>query len=90
MVMDAQKWKKILENAKAKTDREFASEASSLIRLTDDEIMEIAPQPLDKEKFAELMSIVKDATKSNEEKAKAIQNINGLAKIAVSLLTKLI
>ena len=86
--MNAQKWKEILENAKKKTDSEFASEASSLIHLTDEEIKEITPEPLNKEKFAELMTIVTDATKSNEEKAAAIRSIDGLAEIAVSLLLK--
>lgn len=86
--MDAEKWEKILAEAKEKTDREFAEEASSLTRLTAEEIKKIVPQPLDKEKFAKLMSIVKDATKSNEEKANAIRNIDGLAEIAISLLLK--
>ena len=86
--MNIQKWKEILENAKEKTDHEFASEASSLIHLTDEEIKEITPEPLDREKFAELMTIVKDATKSNKEKAAAIRSINGLAEIAVSLLLR--
>lgn len=86
--MDAEKWKRILAEAKEKTDREFAEEASSLTRLTAEEIKKIVPQPLDREKLAKLMSIVKDATKSNEEKANAIRNIEGLAEIAVSLILK--
>ena len=87
--MDADTWEEIRKKAKEKTDKEFASEASSLTRLTDEEIKEITPTPLDKEKLAELMSIVKDATKSNRQKGEAIRNITGLAEIAVSLLLKL-
>lgn len=82
-------WEEIRRNAKEKTDREFASEASSLIHLTDEEIKAITPALMDKEKLAELMSVVKDATKSNEEKAKAIRTISGLAEAAVSMLRKL-
>lgn len=88
--MDSQKWEEIRRKAKEKTDKEFASAASSLTRLTEEEIKEITPQPLDKEKLAESMSIVKDKTKSNEEKAQAIRNIEGLTIIAVKLLAKLV
>jgi len=87
--MNEQKWEEIRRKAKEKSDAEFASTASSLTRLTDEEIKEITPNPLDKEKFSELMAIVKDATKSNEAKAQAIKNISGLANIAVKLLEKL-
>ncbi len=87
--MDVQKWEEIRRRAKQKTDEEFASEASSLTRLKDEEIKEITPQPLEKEKLADLMSIVKDTTKSNQEKAQAIRNIDGLLNIAVKLLEKL-
>jgi len=87
--MNSQTWEEIRRKAKEKTDREFASEASSLIHLTDEEIKEITPTPIDKEKLAELMSVVKDATKSNEEKAEAIRSISGLAEAAVSMIRKL-
>lgn len=83
-------WEEIRKKAKKQTDDTFASKVSSLTRLTDDEIKEIAPNALDKEKLATLLGIVADATKSNNEKAEAIRNINGLAEIAVPLLLKLL
>lgn len=84
--MDAQKWQEIRRRAREQTDREFASEASSLTRLTDEEIENITPSIEDREKLAELMEIVKDHTRSNEEKAKAIRNVKGLAEIAAKVL----
>ncbi len=89
MIMTPQTWEEIRKKARERTDREFASEASSLIHLTDEEIKEITPSPLDKEKLAELMSVVEDATKSNEEKAEAVRSISGLAEVAVSMIRKL-
>lgn len=88
--MDAQKWQEIRRKAREKTDKEFASEASSLTRLTDEEIKKIAPFIEDREKLAELMEIVQDHAKSNEEKANAIKNIKGLAEIAVKILPALV
>ena len=83
-------WEEIRKKAKKQTDDTFASKVSSLTRLTDDEIKEITPNALDKERLATLLGIVADATKSNNEKAEAIRNINGLADIAVPLLLKLL
>ena len=86
----ASTWEEIQIDAKKQTDATFASKVSSLTRLTDDEIKEITPNVLDKERLATLLGIVADATKSNNEKAEAIRNINGLAEIAVPLLRKLL
>lgn len=83
-------WEEIRKKAKKQTDDTFASKVSSLTRLTDDEIKEITPNALDKERLATLLGIVGDATKSNNEKAEAIRNINGLAEIAVPILLKLL
>jgi len=83
-------WEEIRKKAKKQTDDTFASNVSSLTRLTDDEIKGITPNALDKERLATLLGIVADATKSNNEKAEAIRNINGLAEIAVPLLLKLL
>ena len=83
-------WEEIRKKAKKQTDDTFASKVSGLTRLTDDEIKEISPNALDKERLATLLGIVADATKSNNEKAEAIRNINGLVEIAVPLLLKLL
>ena len=83
-------WEEIRKKAKKQTDDTFASKVSSLTQLTDDEIKEITPNALDKERLATLLGIVADTTKSNNEKAEAIRNMNGLAEIAVPLLLKLL
>ena len=83
-------WEEIRKNAKKQTDDAFASKVSSLTRLTDDEIKEITPNAIDKERLATLLEIVADAKKSNDKKAEAIRSISGLAEIAVPLLLKLL
>ena len=83
-------WDEIRKTAKKQTDDAFASKVSSLTRLTDDEIKEITPNKIDKERLAALLAVVTDATKSNREKAESIRNINGLAEIAIPLLMKLL
>ena len=88
--MDSQKWEEIRRKARKEAGANFAAKASSLTHLTDEEINEIAPTPLDREKFSELMAIVKDTTKSNEAKAQAIKNMNDLAQMAVKVIEKLI
>ena len=88
--MDAEKWKEIRKKAREKTDSQFASEASGLTRLTDEEIKAIAPAVEDREKLAQLMEIVTDVTRSNQEKAMALKNINGLAEMAVQVVGSLV
>jgi hypothetical protein len=82
-------WDSIIENAGNESISEFSDKASSLIKLTNKEIQEAIPEGVDHAKFAELMSVVNDAAKSNSEKADQIRNISGFAEIAANLLTKL-
>ncbi len=89
-MIDSQKWEEIRRKAREKTEKEFASLAASLTRLTEEEIKEIAPQRIDQDRLAHFMAIVKDGTRSNEEKAQAIRDTEGLVVIAVKLLAKLI
>lgn len=82
-------WDEIIENAGNDSVSEFSDKASSLIKLTNQEIEEAIPQGVDHAKFAELMKVVNDSAKSNREKADQIRNISGFAEIAVNLLIKL-
>lgn len=86
----ADTWDEIRRKAKKQTEDTFASRISSLTRLTDEEIKDIAPEPPDREKLAQLLSIVTDDTKDNNQKAAAVKNIDGLIEIVVPLLTKLL
>ncbi len=83
-------WDEIKNKAKAQTDESFITQVSGLTHLTNDEIKAITPTAIDREKLVTLLGIIADDTKSNNEKAEAIRNINGLAEIAVPLITRLL
>jgi hypothetical protein len=83
-------WDNIIETVGNESISEFSDKASSLIKLTNEEIQEAIPSGVDHAKFAELMSVVSNSAKSNREKADQIRNISGFAEIAANLLTKLV
>lgn len=65
-----------------------SSQIAALCGCSADELRAIAPADLDGAKLQQLMAIVGDATRSNEQKAAAIQSIAGLADIAIGLAAK--
>jgi hypothetical protein len=83
-------WDTLIAEAGKKSISEFSESASSLTKLTKEEIVDLIPAGVDHAKFAELMSIVKDSTKSNIEKAAQIRKVTGFAEIATNLLIKLV
>ena len=88
--MDNAEWIALRAKANQIASDQFASEASDIASLTKKQVSEIiAEASVDRETFAHLMATVKDATKSNQQKAQAIKNINGFAEVAVSLIGKL-
>ena len=89
--MNNEEWQKLREKARGIANDQYASEASSIIRLTKEEISTIIDEAaVDKDKLSELVAVVNDASKSNNEKAEAIRNIAGLAEVAASLIGKLV
>lgn len=89
--MNNEEWQRLRSNSKEMANAEYAAEASNIIRLTKDEITAIVNEAaVDKDKLSELIAVVNDTTKDNNEKAKAIKNITGLAEIAASLIGKLV
>ena len=89
--MNDQEWQMLRNKARGIAIEEYSTEASSIIRLTREEITSIIENAeVDKEKLSELISVVNDASKSNNQKAEAIKNITGLAEVAVSLIGKLV
>jgi len=82
-------WDNIIDSAGNESLAEFSEKASSLIKLTNKEIESLIPEGVDHKKFAELMKIVNDTQKSNEDKADSIRSISGFAEISVNLLAKL-
>lgn len=89
--MNNEEWQKLRKKAKDIADEEYASEASSIIHLTKEEISAIiAETSVDKEKLSELMEVVNDVGKNNRQKAEAIRNTVGFAEAAASLIGKLL
>lgn len=80
----------LADEAKDITDQQLSSQISSLTRLTQDEIDSIAPAPLDKENLQKLIGIIKDSTKSNEQKAEAIKTIDQHLSLLISIVSKFI
>ena len=89
--MNDREWQALRDKARGIATDEYCTEASSIIRLTKEEITSIIEESeVDKEKLSELIIVVNDASKSNKQKAEAIRNITGLAEVAVSLIGKLV
>lgn len=88
--MDNAEWIALRAKANQIANDQFASEASDIASLTKKQVSEIiAEAAVEKETLAHLMATVSDATKSNQQKAQAIKNINGFAEVAASLIGKL-
>jgi nucleotide-binding universal stress UspA family protein len=77
-----------LDDAEDRTDERLAGRISSVTRLTDDEIMELFPEPADVEKLKELMVIVNGAQQRNERVAALAQNIERLGGTVFTLLER--
>lgn len=83
-------WKKITAKAAKRTDEILASEISSLTRMTDNEIDDLFPEPIDKENLAELMEIVKSADSENQKVDRIIGNIDKFARVVLKLADKVV
>lgn len=87
--MNDQEWEALRRNALEKSLDLYATEASNIIRLTKKEITQIIEEAgVDKEKLSELISIVNDASKSNNQKAEAIKVGTGLIEVIVPLIKR--
>ena len=84
-------WNEIASQAGQATDNHFQSQMSSLTRLNDQEIEDLINETgISKENLANVIKEVKDATKSNIDKANAIKNISKGVDVLVGLAGKLI
>jgi len=81
-------WDKALDDTAKEVDSELSGKISALSKLSSDEISAIAPRQIDKENLINLISLVKDATLSNQQKIDAINKINGSVDIFIGLLSK--
>ena len=84
-------WAEIAKEAGQSTDEQFISKISSLTRLNDDEIESLIKDTgISKKDLAAVLKEVKDSTKTNTAKAKAIQNISKGVDSLILLVGKLI
>ena len=84
-------WKKKAAQAQKETDAELAHEIGELSSFNPPGLNELlAEYNMDKKEFSQLIKIVKDHTKSNNDKVKAIGNIQNGTEILIGLLGKLL
>lgn len=85
------KFDRFAEQAAHKADEEFRNEMAGLTRLNDAEIEAIIEATgISKKDLAGVLREVKDATASNEAKAKAISNINNGVSALVAIAKRLL
>ena len=80
----------IVEKAAKATDKKLASKMSSVMRLTDDEIIELFPDPADVKKLKDLIIAVKSAEDRNTKINNIIANIDDFSGVIVTLLGKFV
>lgn len=84
-------WDAIIKAGKEAVNDKFSSRMASMTTLTSTKVEEILAEPgIDKENLASVLQVIKDSTKSNEAKAKAIANMSKGVHVLVSLLGKLL
>ena len=80
----------ILEKAKEETTKELMKEIKNLTVLSEDDILVLAPDVLDKKNLSELLKVVKDKTKSVEYKIGFIGGLSQKSDIVLKILEKFI
>lgn len=82
-------WDEIANQASQSTDEQFKSQISSLTRLNDEEIEAIIVETgISNQDLTKVLMEVKDATKSNTNKANTIKNISKGVDVLVGLAAK--
>jgi copper homeostasis protein CutC len=81
----------IIAKAKTDTDNKFKNKMASLTKLTNSEIDKLMETSgIKKENFAAVIKEITDATKSNDDKVKAIGNISKGLSLLVGIVQKVI
>lgn len=75
-----------IEAAATATSTDLASKASSITRLTDEEIAELFPTPADMQMLKNLMEIVKSAEDENVKINRLVSNIEELGGAAIKII----
>lgn len=83
-------WSRIIDEADELTKKEFANRISSLTSLTDKELVDlIDSSSISHDDLARILGVLHDATLSNDQKAKAISDIDGGLSVIISLAKKI-
>ncbi|HSG82028.1 MAG TPA: hypothetical protein VLC48_07255 [Gemmatimonadota bacterium] len=88
--MPTNRFAKIAEESRQKTNAELADELSRLTPLTEAQLSELLPTKQDKENLARLMAIVTASTNQNERVAQLKSNIDEVGGVVVKLLGKIL
>ena len=83
-------YREAANRAGKKTDEKYASEISSLTRLTDEEIKKVFPTRPDKDRLMELLAIVTDSTNENQKINELKKNIEDLAPTVIKFIKLLV
>ena len=79
-----------IEQSAQITDEKLATQISSVTRLTDEEIMELFPDPADVKKLKNLMKVVKSTEDRNTKINQIITNAEDFGGIVLTLLGKFV
>lgn len=80
--------KQSIDGGSEKTDKQLASNISSITRMTDEEVMELFPEPTDAKHLAELMQIVHSSEDRNRKINKIMENTENFGGVVLTLLGK--
>ena len=75
-----------IEAAATQTSSDLASRASSITRLTDEQIKGLFPTPADVQKLKSLMEIVKSAEDENTKINRLVSNIEELGGVTIKII----
>jgi hypothetical protein len=79
---------KIIANAAKATDEKLITKISSATRMTNEEVLELFPEPADVKKLGNLIAIVKSAEERNTKINSIVSNAEELGGIILTLLSK--
>ena len=80
----------IIDDAAGRTDEELLSRISSLTRMTDEEVIELFPEPADLKTLTKLMAIVKGAEEQNTKINNIVNNAEEFGGVVLTLLNKFV
>ena len=84
------RFERIAENARKKTNAELAEELSRLTPMTEARLLRMLPTKRDKENLARLMAIVTASTSQNRKIAQLRSNLDELGGVLLKVLRALL